>query len=54
MQDYDVTLKLALQGTAGLVLRTLTGVHIERWLNVELPEFRNARVDLLGLPPTIV
>ncbi len=48
MHDYDVTLKLALQGTAGLVLHTLTGVHIERWLNIELPEFRNARVDLLG------
>jgi hypothetical protein len=48
VHDYDIALKLALQGSAGLVLHTLTGVQIERWLNVELPEVRNSRVDLLG------
>ena len=37
-----------MQGAAGLVLRELTGVNIERWLNVELPELRNTRVDMLG------
>lgn len=48
MHEYDITLKLILQGAAGLVLRDVTGVHIERWLNVELPEVRNTRVDMLG------
>ena len=48
MHDYGVTLKLVLQSSAGLMLRSLTGVNIERWLNVELPEVRNSRVDLLG------
>ena len=48
MHDYDIALKLTLQGAAGLALRELTGVNIERWLNVELPEVRNTRVDLLG------
>ena len=48
MHDYGVTLKLVLQSSAGLMLRFLTGVNIERWLNVELPEVRNSRVDLLG------
>jgi hypothetical protein len=29
-------------------LRQLTGVPVERWLNVEVPRVRNPRVDLLG------
>jgi hypothetical protein len=48
MHEYDTTLKLLLQGPAKLAMRELTGVAIERWLNVELPEVRSTRVDLLG------
>ena len=43
-----MALKLVLQGAAGGVLRALTGVNIDHWLNVDLPELRNTRVDLLG------
>jgi len=52
-QEYDVVLKLLLQGSAKLVLAELAGATIARWLNVELPEIvvRNTRVDLLGETP---
>jgi hypothetical protein len=46
MQDYDVTLKLLLQGSAKLTLRELTGVTVEKWLDVELPKVQNLRMDL--------
>src|SRR5437762_7649030 len=48
MQDYDVALKLLLQGSAKLTMRELTGTAIEKWLDVELPKVRNPRMDLLG------
>ena len=48
MQEYDVILKLLLRGSAKLVLDELAGTAIARWLNVELPEVVNRRVDLLG------
>lgn len=49
MHEYDVALKLLLQASADSVLRQITGeVHIIRWLNVELPEVRTRRADLLG------
>ena len=48
MQDYDVALKLLLQGSAQLTMRELTGSPIEKWLDVELPKVQNLRVDLLG------
>jgi hypothetical protein len=48
MQEYDVALKLLLQGSATLTLRELTGTAVARWLNVELPRVQNARLDLLG------
>jgi hypothetical protein len=48
MQDYDVVLKLLLRGSAKLLLTDLAGTTIARWLNVELPEVVNRRVDLLG------
>lgn len=48
MQDYDVVLKLLLRGSAKLLLTHLAGTTIARWLNVELPELVNRRVDLLG------
>jgi hypothetical protein len=47
MQEYDIALKLAL-GSAEETMRELTGGAVCRWLNVELPEVRGSRVDLLG------
>jgi len=37
MQEYDVALKLLLQGRASLTIRELTGTAIAKWLDVELP-----------------
>ncbi len=48
MQEYDVVLKLLLQGPATLTIRELTGTAIARWLDVELPKVQNLRLDLLG------
>jgi hypothetical protein len=49
MQKYDVSLKPLLRGSGAGVLPALTGdVAVERWLDVEMPEVRNTRVDLLG------
>lgn len=48
MQEYDVALKLLLQGSAKLTMRELTGTVIEKWLDVELPKVQNLRLDLLG------
>ena len=51
MQEYDVALKLLLQGSATLVMRELTGTAVAKWLDVELPKVqsvRNPRLDLLG------
>jgi hypothetical protein len=45
--NYDTALKTFLRHGREM-LRALTGVSVERWLNVELPEVRNRRVDLLG------
>jgi Domain of unknown function (DUF4351) len=47
MHEYDITLKLLLRESAGLAIRELTG-GVTRWLNAELPELQNTRVDLLG------
>src|ERR1039457_3946072 len=48
LQEYDVTLKLLLQGDATLTMRELTGTAIVKWLDVELPKVQNLRLDLLG------
>lgn len=48
MQDYDVTLKLLLQGSATVTMRELTGTTVTKWLDVELPKVQNLRLDLLG------
>src|SRR5947208_259275 len=50
MHDYDVAFKLTLQ-EVGLTIRELIGTTIARWINVELPEIRNTRVDMLGETP---
>jgi hypothetical protein len=47
MHEYDVAFRLVLQ-SVDLTMRELAGTAVVRWLNVELPEVRNARVDLLG------
>jgi len=47
MQEYDVALKSFLRNGKES-LQALTSVAVERWHNVELPEVRNLRVDLLG------
>jgi hypothetical protein len=48
MQEYDVALKLLLQGSAKLTMHELAGTTVEKWLDVELPKVENPRVDLLG------
>jgi len=48
MHQYDITLKLLLRGGAGRLLTALSGTTVTKWLNVELPELRNTRVDMLG------
>src|ERR1022692_4584896 len=47
MQEYDVALKLLLQGSATLTMRELTGTAVAKWLDVELPKVQNLRLDLL-------
>ena len=47
MHEYDTALKSLLRrGTESLL--ALASVEVDRWHNVELPEVRNRRVDLLG------
>jgi hypothetical protein len=48
MHEYDTALKLLLEGSAVMTLAELSGATVHRWLNVELPEVRSTRVDLLG------
>jgi len=48
VQEYDVALKLLLQGSASLTMRELTGTTVAKWLDVELPKVQNLRLDLLG------
>src|SRR5258707_12065279 len=48
MQEYDTTLKSVLQRLSVRMLEQMTGFAVQRWHNVELPEVRSLRVDLLG------
>ena len=48
MHEYDVAFKLILQQSVDVAIREIAGTTIAKWLNVELPEVRNTRVDLLG------
>jgi hypothetical protein len=48
VQEYDVALKLLLQGSASLTMRELTGTTVAKGLDVELPKVQNLRLDLLG------
>lgn len=47
MHQYDAAFKLTLRDV-DVAIRLLAGTAIARWLNVEFPQVRNARVDLLG------
>jgi len=51
MHEYDTALKRILMRPGSALLTELTGCDRLRWLNVELPNVRNERVDLLGEKP---
>jgi len=36
MFEYDATLKLLLRGSAAATIQALSGLTIDRWLNVEV------------------
>ncbi|MGA2134717.1 MAG: hypothetical protein ABSH50_20725 [Bryobacteraceae bacterium] len=46
--QYDVALKLLLQGSGTRALSELTGTTPSKWLNVELARVQGLRLDLLG------
>lgn len=48
VHEYDTALKSVIRRLSGSALLTLTGFAIERWHNVELPEVRTLRVDMVG------
>lgn len=48
MHEYDTVLKLLLRGSAQLPLQRLAGLVVEKWIDIELPEVRALRMDLLG------
>jgi hypothetical protein len=48
VHDYDIALKSVIRRLSGDALRALTGFAIERWHNVELPEVRALRADMIG------
>jgi len=48
MGEYDVALKSVIRRMGRPSLRALTDLSIDRWHNVELPEVRDLRLDLLG------
>jgi hypothetical protein len=47
MHEYDTALKTLLQGSENSILKQITGANLGRWLNVELPNVQQTRVDLL-------
>ncbi len=48
MHEYDTVLKSLLQDPQNSILENITGAKITQWLNVELPDVTQTRVDLLG------
>jgi predicted transposase YdaD len=48
MHEYDSVLKSLLQNSQNSIFERIAGARIGRWLNVELPEVQQTRVDLLG------
>ena len=47
MHENDITLKSLLRRGSETLL-ALTNLPVEKWHNIELPEVRNRRADLLG------
>jgi predicted transposase YdaD len=47
-QQFDVSLKTLFRYSHGIVSRMLFGGPVVEWLNVEQPDVRNVRVDLLA------
>jgi len=45
---FDVSLKMLFQRSDGIVAQDVFGGPVVEWLNVELPEIRNPRVDMLA------
>ena len=48
MHEYDIALKSVIRRLTGDTLKAITGFPIQRWHNVELPEVRTLRVDMVG------
>jgi predicted transposase YdaD len=48
MHKYDTVLKSLLLDPRNSLLEQITGAKIGQWLNVELPEVTQTRVDMLG------
>lgn len=47
-QQFDVTLKVLLQRSQGLVARAVFSARVIEWVNVELPKVQNLRADMLA------
>ena len=48
MHEYDIALKSILMRRTGSLLTRITGLTVARWHNIEFPEVRNRRADLMG------
>ncbi len=48
MHEYDAALKSLLRGPAQRAMQILTGTSIESWLDIELPQIRTLKMDLIG------
>jgi predicted transposase YdaD len=48
VHEYDIALKSVIRRLSGSALEGLTGFAIERWHNVEFPEVRTLRADMIG------
>lgn len=48
VHEYDIALKSVIRRLSAPVLEALTGFAIDRWHNVELPEVRSLRADMIG------
>ena len=51
MLSYDAALKLLLTQSAAVTIRTVSGLQVKRWPNVEISSVKQSRVDLLGESP---
>lgn len=58
MHDYDTVLKSLLTDSENSLFESITGARRGRWLNVELPNVTQTRVDLLfetaDIPPRLI